>query len=69
MQRYLFRVAYTYADGATPIAGITVAYEPTCVRAEDEASARAAVLAATTRYLTAVGATKTVTLILTTADV
>jgi len=63
VQRFLFRVQYTYPDG-------TSSYEAVCVRAadDDEPSARAEVVAATTRYLRAAGATRTVTLALVTAD-
>lgn len=61
MERFLFRVTYTDADGLT-------AYEPVCVRAETEAEALDEVEAATARYKTAVGSTRTVTLTLTTAD-
>jgi len=63
VQRFLFRVQYTYDDG-------TSSYEAVCVRAadDDEAAARAEVLAATSRYATAVGATRTLTVTLTTAD-
>ena len=64
MQRYLFRVQYTYSDG-------TSSYESVCVRAAngDEAGARAEVTTATSRYMTAVGATRTLTLLVVTADV
>jgi hypothetical protein len=62
VSRYLFAVRYTYLDD-------TWAEEPICVRAETETAARADVDAATTRYPTAVGVTKTITLVLTTADV
>jgi len=63
MERFLFRVAYTLTDGS-------VAYEAVCVRAadDDEAAARAEVEAATSRYMTAVGATRTITLTLVTPD-
>lgn len=61
MQRYLYRVAYTHADGS-------VAYEPVCVQAVDETAAQTEVEAVTTRYPTAVGATRTVTLVTVTAD-
>ena len=69
MQRFLFRVAYTLPDGTTPIAGASVAYEPVCVRAETEALALSDVQTATARYVAAVGGTRTITLVLTTADV
>ena len=62
VQRYLFRVAYTDADGQ-------VAYEPVSVRAETEAAALTEVESATSRYMTAVGATRAITLIGTAADV
>lgn len=62
MNRYLFRVQYTYSDA-------TVSYEPVVVRAETEAAARTEVDDATERYPTLMGATKTLTLVLTTADV
>jgi hypothetical protein len=64
VQRFLYRVQYTYPDG-------TSSYEPICVRAadDDEASALAEVEAATVRYMTAVGATRTITLTLVTPDV
>jgi hypothetical protein len=64
VKRYLFRVQYTFADGFST-------YEPVCVRAgdTDEAGARAEVDAATERYRIAAGATKTLTLVATTADV
>lgn len=63
MQRFLFRVQYTHRDG-------TVAYESVCVRAADgdEAAARAEVEGATSRYMTVVGATRTLTLVVVTAD-
>jgi hypothetical protein len=63
MQRFLYRVQYTHPDGS-------VAYEPVCVRAADgdETAARTEVESATTRYMTAVGATRTLTLVLVTAD-
>jgi hypothetical protein len=62
MQRYLFRVHYTFPDASS-------SYEAVCVRAadDDEASARTEVLAATSRF-TAVGVTRVVTLTLVTAD-
>lgn len=64
MQRYLFRVQYTHPDGS-------VAYESVCVRAADgdEAGARAEVEDATTRYMAAAHATRTLTVVLVTADV
>ena len=63
MQRFLYRVQYTLPDA-------TVVYEPVCVRAanDDEASARAEVTTATDRYLAASGGTRTITLVLVTAD-
>jgi hypothetical protein len=69
MNRYLYRVTYEYPDGVAPIAGVTHAYEPVCVRATTEAAALAEVTTATSRYMTAAGATRTMTLVLTTADV
>ena len=69
MNRYLYRAQYSYPDGMTPITGVTVAYEPLCVRAATEALALAEVTAATLRYPAAVGITRTLTLVLTTADV
>jgi len=69
MNRYLYRVAYAYADGMTPIVGvITTAYEPVCVRATTEAAALDEVTGLT-RYMTAAGVTRTITLVTTTADV
>jgi len=62
MPRYLFQAAYTHRDAS-------VAYEPVCVDAVDEATALAEVEAATLRYPTAVGATRTLTLVTVTADV
>ena len=62
MQRYLWRVRYTYPDAS-------VAYEAVCVRAETEAAARADVEAGTDRHPRATGATRVITLTLTTADV
>lgn len=64
MQRFLCRVTYTHADG-------TSSHEPVCVRAADgdETAALAEVTTATTRYMTAVGATRTITVVLVTADV
>ncbi len=58
MPRYLFRVQYLYTDG-------TSAYEPVCVDADTEAEAEVDVSAATDRYPTLVGATKTITLVTT----
>lgn len=69
MNRYLYRVRYDYPDGMTPIAGATSSYEPVCVRALTEAAALAEVTTATARYLAAAGVTRTITLVLTTADV
>jgi hypothetical protein len=69
MQRYLYRVRYEYADGMTPTAGVTFAYEPVCVRALTEAAALTEVEGATARYLAASGTTRTITLVTTTADV
>jgi hypothetical protein len=66
MQRFLFRVQYTWTDEADEA---QTTYEPVCVRADTEAEALADVTTATTRYTTAVGATRTITLTLTTADV
>jgi hypothetical protein len=64
MERTLFRVQYTYADG-------TSSYEPVCIRAAtgDAAAALAEVTTATSRYLTAVGATRTITVVVVTPDV
>jgi hypothetical protein len=64
MQRFLFRVQYTYTDGTT-------AYEPVCVRAADGdlTAATTEVEGATARYMTAAGATRTITLVTVTADV
>ena len=62
MNRYLFRVQYTFSDA-------TVAYEAVCIRAATEAAALTDVTTATSRYMTAVGATRTISLTLTTADV
>lgn len=59
MPRYLYRVQYLYTDG-------TSSYEPIALDADTEADAEADVLAATERYPTAVGATRTVTLVSTT---
>ena len=68
MNRYLYRAQYTLPDGAVPIAGTSVAYEPVSVRAVDQAAALVDVTAATTRYMDAVGATRTITFIGTAAD-
>lgn len=69
MNRYLYRVQYTLPDGTTPTVGETIAYEPVCVRALTEAAALVEVEEATARYLAAVvGATRTITLVTTTAD-
>ena len=67
MNRYLYRVTYSYldTDGLTTL----TAYEPVCVRALTEAAALSEVTTATTRFMTAVDATRTMTLVLTTADV
>lgn len=62
MNRYLYRVQYTDTDGA-------VATEPVCVRALTAAAAQTEVEAATDRYRLASDTTRTVTLVLTTADV
>jgi hypothetical protein len=69
MNRYLYRAQYDLPDGRAPIAGVTTSYEPICVRALTEAAALVEVTAATSRYPTAVWATVTLTLVLTTADV
>jgi hypothetical protein len=69
MQRFLFRVQYAYPDGRTPIAGVTLSYEPVCIRAETAAAAQSEVEAATARYVAAAGVTRTITLVTTTADV
>jgi hypothetical protein len=60
-------VTYTYldTDGLTTL----TAYEPVCVRSTTEAAALAEVTTATTRFRDAVDATRTMTLVLTTADV
>lgn len=62
MKRYLFAVRYTHRDESW-------VEESVCVRADDEAAARTDVDAATERYARTVGATKTITLKLTTEDV
>lgn len=70
MNRYLFRVRYTnVADPDDPFAIDQVSYEPVCVRALTEAAALAEVETATERYRDAIGATRVITLTLTTADV
>jgi hypothetical protein len=69
MNRYLYRAQYSLPDGRAPIAGVTVSYEPICVRALTEAEALVAVTDATARYPAAVGATRTLTLVTVTADV
>ena len=63
MQRWLYRVQYTYPDA-------TVSYESVCVRGEDDATAaaQAEVETATDRYMEATNATRTLTLLLVTAD-
>jgi hypothetical protein len=63
VQRYLYRVTYTFDDG-------TVAYEPVCVRAEDgdAAGALEEVVGATERYATIAPASRSYTLVLVTAD-
>lgn len=65
MQRFLFRVQYSYRDPDE-----ADSYESVCVRAADgdEASARAEVMDATARYARVMNATRTLTLVLTTAD-
>jgi hypothetical protein len=55
-------VQYTHEDDS-------IAYEPVCVRAATEAEAHADVEAGTDRYKDAVNATRTLTLVLVTADV
>ncbi len=64
MQRFLVRVQYAYPDGS-------VSYEPVCVRAADgeTAAALVEVTAATDRYAQASKATRTLTVVLVTADV
>jgi hypothetical protein len=69
VNRYLYRVTYTLPDGAAAVPGASTVYEPVCVRALTEADALAEVTTATSRYMTAAGATRTMTLVLTTADV
>ena len=63
MERFLFRVQYTYPDD-------TVSYESVCVRAADDdaSAALTEVETATARYRDLVGATRTITLLLVTAD-
>lgn len=63
MERFLYRVQYTYPDG-------TSSYESVCVRADDDdqVSARAEVDEATQRYARSTKATKTLTLLLVTTD-
>ena len=63
MQRFLYRVQYTYPDD-------TSSYELVCVRAEDgdTVAAQAEVDDATQRYPRVTNATKTLTLLLVTAD-
>lgn len=63
MERFLYRVQYTYPDE-------TVTYEAVCVRAEDDdvTAAQADVEAGTERYMAATGATRTLTLVIVTAD-
>ena len=68
MTRYLYRVQYTLPDGAVPIEGESMAYEPVCVLAETEAAALTEVEGATDRYRVAAGATRTITLVGTVAD-
>ena len=67
--RYLFRVMYTWPDGAAPIDGVSTVYEPVSVRAETEAAALAEVETATARYMAAVTAPRVITLIGSAADV
>lgn len=63
MERFLYRVQYTYPDD-------TSSYELVCVRAadDDQASARTEVDVATQRYARSTRAMKTLTLLLVTAD-
>ena len=63
MERFLFRVTYTYPDA-------THSYESVCVRAADNdvTVARVEVDAATQRYALATKATKTLELLLVTVD-
>jgi hypothetical protein len=69
VNRYLYRVQYDYADGMTPIAGVTSSYEPVSVRAVDQAAALAEVTTATARYTAAAGVTRTITFTGVAADV
>jgi len=64
VQRFLYRVQYTYPDG-------TVSYESVCVRAADGDTTAALTDAetGTDRYRVAVNATRTMTLLVVTADV
>lgn len=68
MPRYLFRVQYTIGAGpdAVGVDGAlgSVVYEPVCVDAATEAAAVTDVESATARYMAAVTATRTVTLVL-----
>jgi len=68
MERFLFRVLYTWTDAADET---QTTYESVCVRAadDDEAAALAEVEDATARYLAAVSGTRTITLVTVTADV
>ena len=63
MERFLYRVQYTYPDD-------TSSYELVCVRAanDDVTAARAEVDGATQRYARSTKATKTLTLLTVTAD-
>lgn len=61
MERYLFRVQYDYPDG-------TQSYESVCVSSESEADAIEQVEDATDRWRLASRATRTLTLVLETAD-
>lgn len=63
MERFLYRVEYLYPDA-------TRSYELVCVRADDDdaVSARAEVDGATDRYARATRATKTLELLVVTAD-
>lgn len=64
MQKFLYRVQYTFSDGTTT-------YEPVCVRAADgdTASAQAEVEGATARFLAVSGVvSRTITLVTVTAD-
>lgn len=64
MNVYQFRVTYSFPDADTPYS----TYEPVCVRATTQADAETEVDEATTRYEEASGATKTVELLLVTAE-